>query len=219
LSFLVEIIPAIIAKSYEEFEARIKKVEPYTSRVHLDIMDGKFVPNETIGGYEELDTFVKKFPKTKLRFEVHLMVNEPEKIIDAWLETPVDKYLIHWESTDEDLTGLIKSKGHTFGEVINPETTVDEIAGWIQKFDLIQIMTVHPGSYGAKFLPEMAEKIRAIHEKYPNLPIQVDGGVTPQTAPLVVGAGVTLLACGSFIQTSEDAGKAIEQLRKAVERA
>lgn len=211
---MVEIIPAIIAKSYEEFESMIKKVEPYTNRVHLDIMDGEFVQNSTIEGYEELTKFMESFPETKLKFEVHLMISRPENKIDNWLKTAADKYLIHFESTDKDLTGSVKSKGHSFGLVLNPETNIDIIDNWASKIDLVQLMSVHPGHYGKEFLPEIEDKIKALHLKYSDLPIQIDGGMNPETARIVAEAGANFIISGSYIMKSEDPAQAIKDLKK-----
>lgn len=214
----IQIIPAIIAKSYEEFESMIKKVEPYTDRVHLDIIDGEFAPNKTIEGFGELAKFIENFQDTKLKFEVHLMVKKPENIINDWLKTDIDKYLIHWESTDKfnDLLALIKSKGNLFGPALNPETDLKVIDNIASKIDLVQLMSVHPGFYGKEFLPETADRIKTLHSKYADLKIQIDGGVNQETAKIIAETGANILVSGSYIVNSDNPGKAIKELQEAV---
>lgn len=206
---MIKIIPAILAKTYEEFESMVRGVEPYADLVHLDIADGEFVPNKTIGGWEEL----KKI-STNLNFEVHLMVNNPESQISRWLETKAIRFLIHWESTKEYDTVINQFgiNGKEFGFVFNPQTDYSVMEPYIDKVDLVQFMTVDPGFYGSPFVPEVLEKIRNFHSRYPNKIIQVDGGIKSETVKLVEAAGVSRAAVGSYIFQSEDIGKALENL-------
>ena len=205
----MKIIPAILAKTYEEFESMVRKIEPHADLVHLDIADGEFVPNKTIGGWEEL-----KRIDTSLNFEVHLMVNNPESRISRWLETKAVRFLIHWESTKEYDTVINQFgvNGKEFGFVFNPQTDYSVIERYIDKVDLIQFMTVDPGFYGSPFMPEVLEKIRNFHIQYPAKIIQVDGGIKPETVKLVEAAGVSRAAVGSYIFQSDNIGKAFKEL-------
>ena len=206
---MIKIIPAILAKTYEEFESMVRKIEPYADLVHLDITDGDFVPNKTIGGYEELMKI-----DTNLNFEVHLMVNNPESQISRWLETKAVRFLIHWESTKEYDTVINQFgvHGKEFGFVFNPQTDYSAIEQYIDKVDLVQFLTVAPGFYSSPFVPEVLEKIRNFHIQYPAKIIQVDGGIKPETVKLVEAAGVSSAAVGSYIFQNEDIGKALEDL-------
>lgn len=207
-------MPSIIAKSSEEFEMFIKLIEPHVDRVHLDIMDGIFVPNKTISGYEELLKL-----KTNLNFDVHLMVNNPEDQMYFWYQTKADRFLVHAES-QTDLRGLIDqihSNNRMVGVVLNPKTPNEVIFELIDDVDLVQFMTVEPGQYGADFVEEVVSKIESFHVRYPSVPIGVDGGVSPETAPKLLAAGVSIFAVGSFIFSSSDVGKAIEELNKLIE--
>lgn len=205
----MKIIPAILAKTYDEFESMVRRIEPYTDLVHLDIADGEFVPNKTIDGYEEL----KKI-NTNLNFEVHLMVKNPESVIEQWLQTKAVRYLVHWESTleYEAVINNFGINGKEFGFVLNPETDYQEIEPYIDRIDLVQFMTVDPGFYGSPFLPEVLEKIRNFYIQYPVKIIQVDGAIKPEIVKLVEAAGVSRAAVGSYIFQSGDIEKALKEL-------
>lgn len=205
----MKIIPAILPKTYDEFEAMVRKIEPYTDLVHLDIADGGFVPNKTIDGYEEL----KKID-TKLNFEIHLMVNDPESIITNWLGTKAIRYLVHSEAvSDFDfLINKINLAGREIGFVFNPKTDYSAAESYINRINLVQFMTVDPGFYGSPFLGEALEKIRDFHAKYPGKTIQVDGGIKPDTIKLVESAGASCAAVGSYIFQSDNIDKALKEL-------
>lgn len=204
----MKIIPAILAKTFDEFQSMVKKIEPYTDLVHLDIADGEFVPNKTIDGYGELQKI-----NTNLNFEVHLMVKNPENIIDHWLKTKAVRYLVHWESTNE-YDAVINSfgmNGKEFGFVFSPGTDYTAIEPCIDKVNLVQFMTVDPGFYGSPFLPEVLEKIRNFHSQYPAKIIQVDGGIKPEIVKLVESAGASRAAVGSYIFKSGNIEKALKE--------
>ena len=208
-----KIIPAIIANSAEDLEKKLRIAEPYVDRVHLDVMDGDFVPNKTVAGYEEMSKL-----ETKLNFDVHLMVNNPENQIYFWYQTKADRFLIHVES-QADLKGLIDQihlNNRRAGLVLNPDTPAEVIQEFVDDIDFVQFMTVDPGQYGADFREEVVSKIGNFHAKYPSMPIGVDGGVNPQTAPKLLAVGVSVFVVGSYIFSSEDVGKAITELQEAV---
>lgn len=205
---MIKIIPAILAKTLEEFESMVRQIEPYTDLVQLDIADGDFVPNKTISGYEELQKI-----DTKLNFEVHLMVNSPEKVIEHWLKTRAVRYLIHWESTAslDVLINQISGNGKEVGCVLNPQTDYSAIGPYIDRINLVQFMAVDPGFYGSPFLPEVLEKIRRFRAQYPNRIIQVDGGIHSETIGLVSGVGANSVVLGSHIFSE---GKDIAEVMK-----
>jgi len=206
---MIKIIPAILAKSYSEFESMVLKIEPYVDLVHLDIADGKFVPNKTIDGYEEIQRI-----KTNLQFEIHLMIEKPEEIIENWLKTRAIRFLIHIESTKKfkNLIGEIRKSRKEIGGVLNPKTDYIEIEPYLDEINLVQFMTVDPGFYGSPFLPDVLEKIKDFHRQYPNKLIQVDGGINPETIKLVELVGATRAAVGSFIFKSSNLKEALENL-------
>jgi ribulose-phosphate 3-epimerase len=208
---MIEVIPTIIAESNSDLESKIKKIEPYTSRVSIDIMDGAFVPNKTVGVGE-----ISKL-KTNLMLDLHLMIAEPESQIDEWLQTKADRIIIHFESKGD--LSLILAKIHRqnkrAGLAINPETSISQVENLIPLVDLVQVMTVHPGQYGAPFVDETVSKISDFHGKYPQTPIAVDGGINPETAKKVIVAGATILNVGSYIQNSNNITEAIDSIQNA----
>jgi len=205
-----KIIPAIIAKNQEELEEKIDKVKDKFDIIQLDIMDGKFVPNNSID-------FNFQIPETKCNYEAHLMINNPKD----WIEnnySKVDTILVHVESTDkyEKIINLVKNKKKNIGFVLNPETSIDVIKKYINQIDQILIMTVNPGFYGSPFLPEMIDKISILRKTAPKLNIEVDGGITDKTINLVDKAGANMFVSGSYIIKSKNIDIAINKLREII---
>jgi len=205
-----KIIPAIIAKTQEELEDKIIKVKDYVDLIQLDVMDGKFVSNNSID-------FDFKLPGTNCGFEAHLMIQKPER----WIEkhySKVDTILAHFESCDnpEEVIDLVRSKERKIGFVLNPETPIEVIEQYLDDIDQVLIMTVNPGFYGSSFLPEMLDKISSLRKLKPYLDIEVDGGITDKTIGLVDKAGANMFVSGSYIIKSSDVEKSIETLRDIV---
>ena len=205
------IIPAIIAKNQEELEERIKKVADFVDVIQLDFMDGKFVPNNSID-------FDFKLPATNCKFESHLMIKNPEKWIDTHA-IKVDTILIHYESINDPMTIInqIKDKNKKVGFVLNPETPISKIEEYLNHLDQVLIMTVNPGFYGSPFLPEMIDKISDLRKIKPDLNIEVDGGVVPDTIGLVDRAGANMFVSGSYIVKSNNVRESISNLKIIVE--
>jgi ribulose-phosphate 3-epimerase len=206
------IVPAIIGKTQKELDDRLSKVLPFFDLVQLDVMDNRFVPNASL-------FFDFKLPETTCRFEAHLMVADPEQWIeDHWQK--VDMILVHYESCSnpETIIHKVKQKGKQVGFVINPETPIQKLSGFLDELDQVLVMTVNPGFYGSQFLPEMAEKISALRDLKPNLNIEVDGGVTPSTIGLVDRAGANMFVSGSYIVKSSDVQEAIDTLKTQIQK-
>lgn len=207
----MEIIPAILTDSSLKFKDLILRIEPYAQRVHLDIADGVFVPNTTITGYDEI-----KGIETALKFDVHLMVQKPAEHLKEWFFTQAERFIIHVES-EGDLDGtikIIKDNQRRVGLVLNPGTSVDKIEKHLDQVDFVQFMTVYPGFQGATFVAEVVDKISEFRKKYPDIMIMADGGITPETAPKLIGAGVSALVSGSYIVKSENIEQAIKNLNQ-----
>jgi len=208
---MVKIIPAILAKTSEEFEKMVKMVEPYVDRVHLDIMDGDFVPSKTVSGYEELIKL-----ETKLKFDVHLMVSKPEDQMFYWYKTGADNFLIQAETDHghQSLIEQIHSNGRKVGLVLNPETPIDKITGLVEDADSVQFMTVHPGAYGGKFVESVIGKISEFRNRYPNVPVAVDGAIHTDNIQKVIAVGASIIVLGSHIfSENRDVGEAIEEMK------
>jgi ribulose-phosphate 3-epimerase len=205
-----QIIPTILVKTFKEVEEKIKAVENYVDWIQLDIMDGIFVNNKTWDNPIDL----KKI-KTKAKLEAHLMVQNPEEIIDEWLKN-VDRVIIHFESKIEDLENLIKkvhSRRKQIGLAINPETNCKVIAPFLENIDLVLFMAVQPGWGGQVFESETLDKIKALREIWPKGNIGVDGGVDDKNAKQIFSAGANLLCVGNYIFRSKDIKQTIEGLK------
>jgi len=212
---MIKVIPTIIAKNFQELQEKIKKVEPYVDWVQLDVMDGRFVENTTWNNPADLKNL-----ETSLKLEAHLMVQNPETVIDDWIKSGVQRIIFHYESTNQwqEIIEKIREAGLEAGIAINPETPIEVLDSFLQITDYrlqitILIMTVHPGRGGQRFLEETLEKIRNLREKHKNAKIEVDGGINLQTAPQVVKAGANFLACGTAIFKSKDIKRTIKELK------
>lgn len=220
IQLIVEIVPAIIAKNFEELERKIRQVEPYVKSVQIDIMDGIFVSNKTWNNPEELKNI-----KTNLEIEAHLMVEDVVGEAEKWLNSGVKRILAHWEAMTEDLRfkiyelrKKIQEKGIEFGIVLNLETPINVLSDFSSIINyqllIIQLMSIAKiGAHGYPFSEEVIPKIKALREKYPDVKISVDGGINLENAKRVKEAGADILVVGSTIFESKDIGKIINGLK------
>ena len=209
---VIEIGPAILVKTVDELNQRLKEVEPYVKRIHIDIMDDIFVPNKTIQP-EDMSDF-----KTKLMKEVHLMVEDNEKYVDKFLKLGFDMIIVHAESC-KDIPRIIKKvkdRGKKVALSINPPTPLFAIKNYLDDLDMILIMSVNPGFSGQSFDPSVLQKIRELRSMKKELDIEVDGGIKVGNAKLVAGAGANIIVSCSGIYNFDDKKKAIEALRKDI---
>ena len=207
------ISPSILSADFANLEQDIKRIEPYVPWVHIDVMDGHFVPNISIGV-----PVVKSIRKiTNLFLDTHLMIENPIKYVDAFCDAGSDLITFHYEATlDKTLETIekIKSRNVKVGISIKPKTKVEEIKDYINLVDMVLIMTVEPGFGGQKFMQDCADKILEI-KKYSNnenLIIQIDGGINQQTGKICKELGANSLVAGSYIYNSSDIKEAIETL-------
>jgi ribulose-phosphate 3-epimerase len=204
------IIPAIIARTQKELDEHLSKVEGYSELVQLDIMDEIFVPSNSLD-------FDFDVPGSNISFEAHLMITDPLGWIDKnWWK--VDTIIVHFESCEkpEDIIRFVKNKGKKIGFALNPGTAVHNVKPYLDDIDQLLIMTVNPGFYGGKFLPETLSKISEARKIKPNLDIEVDGGVAPDTIKLINDAGANMFVSGSFILKSDGVKEAIDSLKKLI---
>ena len=207
------VVPAVIAKSQEELEGILDKIGDSAGLIQLDIMDGKFVPNHSLD-------FGFRLPQEKHTYEAHLMVNDP----DAWIESfgsQVDTIIAHFESpaTTPNTIRLIKKMGKKASLALNPETEIENAADYLDNLDQVLIMTVNPGFYGSPFLPEVMGKITTLRKMRPDLDIEVDGGITPETIEMVDKAGANLFVSGSFLVKSDNLHERMNILYGMIEDA
>jgi len=213
----VEIAPSILSADFAKLGAEIAEVEAAgVNMVHLDVMDGHFVPNLTIG-----PAIIGKIrPHSKLVFDSHLMISEPGKYIEAFADAGVDNITFHIEVVDEPekMVDRIRDLGCCVGITLNPETPVSAIEKVAPLCDMVLVMTIHPGFGGQAFMPEIAKKIIEIREIVgPDVRIEVDGGIDPETAPVVVSYGADTLVAGTAVFGRPDRAAAIEALRAAAQ--
>ena len=204
------IVPAVIAKTQKDLDEAVLKIKDFVKLIQLDVMDGRFVPNHSID-------FDFTIPKTKCRLEAHLMINDPEE----WIEKnggKVNTLLVHIEScaAPDQIIKTAKARKKQIGLVLNPDTPVARIHGYLDQIDQVLIMTVHPGFYGSTFLPEMLAKVEELRRMKPLLNIEVDGGVTLDTIGLVNKAGANMFVSGSYIMKSPDPEEAIANLKAKI---
>lgn len=202
-------MPSILAADFGKLDDDIASVEEYIDGIHFDVMDGHFVPNLTIGAP------VLECLKTKLPVDVHLMVTNPEDLIEDFAKAGAVMLSFHAEVSENPLATIkkIKDNGMQAGIALNPDTEFEKIQNILDELDYILIMSVFPGFGGQSFIPEVLEKIRKIRELKPNIDIQVDGGINAETAKLVTEAGANLLVAGSYIFGAENREEAIASLR------
>ena len=200
---MTEVIPAIIAKDLQELKRKIKLIEPYSDWVQLDIMDGDFVPNKTWQNPEDLKSI-----KTSLKIEAHLMIDDPQRVIKKWLEV-AQRVIVHWESRGVKKLRFTKQ----MGIALNPETPWQEIEKFIPQLSLVLFLTVSPGFGGQKFLNKVLSKIESLQKSFPNLKIEVDGGINPKTGKKCVEAGADILVSGTYIFKSRNVKEAMEKLK------
>lgn len=213
---MVKIAPSILSADFARLGEEIKDVERGgADYIHVDVMDGHFVPNITIG-----PLIVEAIrPVTKLPLDVHLMIENPDQYIEAFAKAGADYITVHVEACRHlhRTIQLIKSTGVKAGVVLNPATPVDSLKHIIEDVDMVLLMSVNPGFGGQKFISSVLPKIRQVKELADSLnldlEIEVDGGVNEETAKLVIEAGANVLVAGSAVFNKEDREAAIASLR------
>lgn len=212
---MVKIAPSILSADFSKLGEEIKDVERGGAElIHVDVMDGHFVPNITIGPL--IVNAIR--PVTKLPLDVHLMIENPDQYIEAFAKAGAEYITVHVEACRHLHRTIqnIKSYGIKAGVVLNPATPVSTLEHIIEEIDMVLLMTVNPGFGGQKFISSVVPKIRQVKEmaeaKGLDIDIEIDGGVNTETAKLCTDAGATILVAGSAVYDKEDRKKAIEEL-------
>lgn len=211
---MVKIAPSILSADFGAFRDEIIKLEQSGADfIHIDVMDGHYVPNLTFGSM-----LVKQLrPYTKLPFDVHLMVNEPEKMIPWFIDAGADIITVHYEACQhlDKTLDMIRKAGKKAGVSLNPATPEWNLEYVLDKLDLVLVMTVNPGFGGQSFIESQLEKISALKSmiKTRNIQIEVDGGINPLTAAQCIAAGADILVAGTSVFIGGDYKKNIESLR------
>lgn len=212
------IAPSILSADFANLESEINKItEAGADLIHVDVMDGQFVPNLTIG----MPVVAAIKPKAKLPFDVHLMINQPEKYIEGFILAGSDYLTLHVESTTELEASLkkIKSLGCKAGITARPGTALEKMIPYLHLVDLVLVMTVEPGFGGQKFMNQQLDKVRELkkirEDKKLNYLIEVDGGVNSETSKLCWEAGADVLVAGSAVFSGL---KSVENYRNNIEK-
>ncbi|OZI13274.1 ribulose-phosphate 3-epimerase [Bacillaceae bacterium SAS-127] len=217
---MVKIAPSILSADFSRLGEEIKDVEMGGADIiHVDVMDGHFVPNITIGPL--IVDAIR--PITKLPLDVHLMIENPDQYIEAFAKAGADYITVHVEACPHlhRTIQLIRSHGVKAGVVLNPATPAQMIEHILEDIDMVLLMTVNPGFGGQSFIHSVVPKIRQvkqmIDEKGLGIEIEIDGGVNIETAKLCTEAGASILVAGSAVYNKEDRKQAIEEIRAAAE--
>ena len=214
----IQISPSILSADFSQLGNEIKRLEEGgADLIHVDVMDGHFVPNLTIG-----PPVIKALKKNcSIKFDVHLMISPVHKYIDAYADAGADIITFHPEATDDLSASIkrIKDFGKKVGVSLNPETSVSVIRDYLDQIDLVLIMSVNPGFGGQKFMPEVLEKIRELKniqkENNTDFDIEIDGGINFENSKMAIEAGANILVSGTTIFKSNngDIKKNIDLLR------
>ncbi len=214
---MVKIAPSILSADFSKLAEEIRKVEKYVDMLHIDVMDGHFVPNITIG----LPVIRSIRTVTKLPFDVHMMVTNPDNYIDQFIDAGANLVTVHAETAVHlnRTISNIKKKGARAGVVLNPATPLSALDHVLGDIDVVLLMTVNPGFGGQSFIKSMLPKIKALKERIAkeklDVEIEVDGGINADTARQAIAAGADILVAGSYIYESTDPVEAINSLRTA----
>jgi ribulose-phosphate 3-epimerase len=213
---MIKIAPSILSADFSVLAEEIHKVEAAgADLLHIDIMDGHFVPNITFGS--PVIAALRKL--TKLPFDVHLMITNPQDFIDSFAAAGADIITVHVETAPHlhRVVQKIKEHGIKAGVVLNPATSLSAIEEILPEIDMVLLMSVNPGFGGQKFISSTIDKItrlrRRIIDKNLSVDIEVDGGINNATAKQVIAAGANILVAGSAVYGAHDTAKAIRDLR------
>ena len=206
----MQIAPSVLAADFTRLGEEIRRVSA-ADYLHLDIMDGHFVPNISYGP----GVVAALRPLTDPPFDVHLMLEHPLQYIPDFIKAGADLITFHVECSDPiaETIEAIHQGGAKAGLVVKPGTPAEALWPWLEQLDMVLVMTVEPGFGGQSFMEPMLQKVQQIKEKAPNLPVEVDGGVNRSTIDACAQAGVDICVAGTGVFRAEDAEKALRELQ------
>jgi ribulose-phosphate 3-epimerase len=209
---MIKVIPAIIAKDIDEIAKKMSLVEPYVDWVQIDVSDGIFTSNVTWNRPEELKNIV-----SNISLEMHLMIANSAKDINGWIASGAKRIIVHVDdkSNQEEVAAMAKKAkdgGVSFGIALSPEVLVNDIKSLVPLADVVLLLAVNPGFSGQEFNESTLEKITDLRKIFPNVIIEIDGGINPETAKKCVAAGANILVSASYIFDSPNIKEAIDSL-------
>ena len=213
---MIKISPSVLACDFTRLGEEVADIQRCgADMVHLDVMDGMFVTNISFG----LPVIEALRKKSNMFFDVHLMIEKPERYVERFVKAGADLVTFHLEATDNphEVISLIKNAGAKAAISIKPKTPAEAVYDFLEECDMVLVMTVEPGYGGQALIPETLEKVKLIREtankRGINIDIQVDGGITPANAQEAVSAGANVLVAGSSVFKAENRKTAIDALR------
>lgn len=213
---MVKISPSVLAADLSDLASEVSSIESAgADMVHLDVMDGSFVTNITFG----VPVIYSLRKRSNMIFDVHLMIDAPERYAQRFIEAGADILTFHLEACKQpgELLDQIRSEGVMAGISVKPNTPIEEVYPYLDRCDMVLVMTVEPGFGGQKLIPETIEKVRKLKAEVENrgisIEIQVDGGVNSDNAKTLCSAGASILVAGSSVFKSSDRRAAINALR------
>ena len=209
----VQVVPAILTDDPEVLETMVRQTRSFTSYVQVDIMDGQFVPSWSINS-EHIARL-----SMKLNWEVHLMVLNPETYLEDFQQAGAQKIVFHYEATSSprEVISLVRNLSLKVGLAVNPETPVAAITPLASEVDSVLFLSVIPGYYGSKFIPEVLEKIVAFHKVYPDIEAGIDGGIKETNIAEVARSGVDVIFVGSAIFLQPEPSESFRRLQALAE--
>jgi ribulose-phosphate 3-epimerase len=211
----IRVIPAILTDDPRKLAAMVRQAENYAGYVQLDIMDGRFVPSRSITCQQAAAV------SFAIPWEVHLMVEKPEQQLECFKQAGARKTIFHYEATDSagEVIAQARRLGLEVGLAVNPETPVSAVLPLTKEVDSVLFLAVHPGFYGARFLPEVLDKIAELRRARPDLRIGIDGGVKENNIKRVAGSGVNDIYVGSAIFLDSQPADAFRRLKALTNEA
>ena len=209
---MIKIAPSLLSADFSDLRNELETIKT-ADFIHLDVMDGQFVPNITFGA-----TVIKKLrPHSDLIFDVHLMIKNPLKYIEDFAKAGADIITFHVECDDDTMETIdkIKSTGVKCGIVLSPDTEAEAVLPFLEKVDMILLMSVYPGFGGQKYIERITDKIRKVKEYIGNrnIDLEIDGGITKDNVKTAVDAGANVVVAGTSVFGEANREKAIAELR------